>query len=324
MNIPASRTLSWLLKREFWENKGGFFWAPVVTGAIHLGMLAMAMVVAEVTLNRSQIMVNNLDLNQLTSTMKPDDLAHVGAALDLSVLMIAALVAVVTFFVLFFYCLGALYDDRRDRSVLFWKSLPISDSATVFSKVLSATLTAPLVAVGVSILTGIGFLLLLSLYVGFHGINPFTLIWAHASPWKVALLMLAMIPVQALWALPSIGWLLLCSAWARSKPFLWAVALPVGTGVMISWFDLMRSLSMPDAWFWKHIVGRLLLSLAPGTWMDFDKIDDHFEGPADLMGLASLGALRDALMQPELWIGAVAGLLMIGAAVYFRRKRDEG
>ena len=45
--------------------------------------------------------------------------------------------------VVFFFCLGALFDDRKDRSVLFWKSLPISDQATVLSKVAMALVVAP-------------------------------------------------------------------------------------------------------------------------------------------------------------------------------------
>ena len=56
--------------------------------------------------------------------------------------------------------------------------------------------------------------------------------------------MLAWIPVYALWALPTVGWLMLCSAWARSKPFLWAVMIPMFAGIFVSWFDLMRGFNL--------------------------------------------------------------------------------
>ncbi len=316
--------MKWLLKREFWEHKGGIFWTPIFTGGIYLGLMLMALVVGQLSVNRAHIKINNLNLNELTSKLTADQLTHVHAGTELSLYMIAGLIGVVLFFVLFFYCLGSLYDDRRDRSVLFWKSLPISDRATVASKAATALLVAPALATAAAIITGVGFLLLLSAYVGFHGVNPFPLLWAQAAPLKVAFNLIVMIPVQALWALPTVGWLLLCSSWAKSKPFLWAVAAPIGAGIMVSWFDLMQSLSIPDSWFWKNVVARLLLSLAPGSWLDTTHIDDNFDGPADLLQLVDLGNTYAVLGTPELWIGAVAGIAMIVGAVYFRRKRDEG
>jgi len=30
------KTFYWLVKREFWEHKGGFFWAPVISGIVFL------------------------------------------------------------------------------------------------------------------------------------------------------------------------------------------------------------------------------------------------------------------------------------------------
>lgn len=89
---------------------------------------------------------------------------------------------VVLAFVVFFYCTGALYDDRRDRSILFWKSLPLSDTQTVLSKALSALLVAPIIAVIASVLTMFGFMAILSVIVMTHGGNPLTLIWGPASP----------------------------------------------------------------------------------------------------------------------------------------------
>src|SRR5690606_39463443 len=105
-----------------------------------------------------------------------------------------------------------------------------SDGETVLSKVASAVLVAPLLATIASILTMFGFLVLVSLVVLFYGGNPVTLLWGPASPLLLSLQYLAAIPVYALWALPTVGWLLLCSSWARSKPFLWAVVLPLLAG----------------------------------------------------------------------------------------------
>jgi ABC-2 type transport system permease protein len=322
-NNPAN-TMKWLLKRELWENKGGIFWAPIFTGGIYLGLMIMAILVGQMSVNRAHIQINNLKLGELTSKITPEIQQHIYAGTELSLYMIAGLLGVVLFFVLFFYCLGALYDDRRDRSVLFWKSLPISDSSTVASKAATALLVAPVLSTVAAIITGVGFLLLLSAYVGFYGINPFPLLWGELAPLKVAFNLIAMLPVQILWALPTIGWLLLVSSWAKSKPFLWALALPIGAGIMVSWFDLMQSIAMPDTWFWKNVVARLLLSIVPGSWIDTTQIDDNFQGPQDLLRLVDLSNAYATFATPQLWVGAIAGIAMIAAAVYFRRKRDEG
>src|SRR5690606_38995968 len=107
---------------------------------------------------------------------------------------------------------------------------PLSDSSTVLSKVASAVIVAPLIATIASILTLFGFLLLLSLIVLIYGGNPLELLWGPASPALISLQYIAAIPVYALWAMPTIGWLMLCSAWARSKPFLWAIMIPLFAG----------------------------------------------------------------------------------------------
>lgn len=332
---PA-RTFRMLLRRELWEHKGGFLWAPLVAGGILLLLSLMGFVLTEVSLRRvageadfavegGTVRINGLDLTQLTSKMSPEDLRQLGGALDLSLYMAAGWPILVLAFVVFFYCLGSLYDERRDRSVLFWKSLPVSDHQTVLSKAASATLLAPALAVLASVATVFGFLVLVSLFVLLHGGNPYTLLWVPASPLKVALHLVASIPVYALWALPTVGWLMLCSAWARSKPFLWAIMIPVFAGVFVSWFDLMRLFDLESFWFWKNIVARALLSVAPMTWLDAAQVGRmEFDGPGAISQAINLRTMYSTLLTPQLWIGALAGAGMILAAARLRRWRDEG
>ena len=130
--------------------------------------------------------------------------------------------------------------------MLFWKSLPLSDRDTVLSKVVSALVVAPVIAVGVAIATMFAFLVLISLVVLVHGGNPFTLVWGPGSPLAVAGNLVGMLPMYALWALPTVGWLMLCSAWARSKPFLWAVMIPVFAGIFVAWFDVCLLYTSPS------------------------------------------------------------------------------
>ena len=229
---------------------------------------------------------------------------------------------VVLGFVVFFYCLGSLYDERKDRSVLFWKSLPLSDRDTVFSKAASALLVAPALAVGAAIACMFAFLLLISAWMVLHNGNPLTLLWGPGSPLANAGLLLASIPIYALWALPAVGWLMLCSAWSKSMPFLWAIVIPVFAGIFISWFEVMNVFDLQSGWFWKNIVARSLLSVFPGSWIDAMEIGALAKGdlPSHAMVLRSTYSV---LTTPQLWIGAAAGIVMLVGAVRLRRWRDD-
>jgi len=325
-----------LLRREFWEHKGGFLWSPVIAGGISLLLTAMAGIAGEVMLSRApasrgidvngtHMSINGLDLGMLTSKMGPEDMRQFGGAVDASLLASSLWPFIAMTFVVFFYCLGALYDERKDRSVLFWKSLPLSDRDTVLSKVASAVVVAPLIATAAALLTMFGFLLLASGLVMMHGGNPIQLLWGPGSPLTIAVQFVAAIPVYALWALPTVGWLLLCSAWARSKPFLWALMIPAFAGIFVSWFDIMQVFNLESTWFWKNVVARLLLGTVPGSWFNvahFNHID--VDGPQVVSQVVNLQSMYSVLLTPQLWLGVVAGAAMIVAAIRLRRWRDEG
>ncbi|MFC5437543.1 hypothetical protein ACFPME_13340 [Rhodanobacter umsongensis] len=320
------KTFYWLVKREFWEHRGGFFWAPVITGGVFLLLNIMGIITAEVLGASHGIRFGaSGGLQRVIADMDAGDLSKVGFALDLAMYSAMGLLAVVLGIVVFFYCLGALYDDRRDRSILFWKSLPVSDASTVLSKVVSATVLAPVIAVIVGIVVGMLQLLILATTLSFHGVNVWQLL-VLAHPFRVMFNLIGYIPLYVLWALPSIGWLLLCSAWARNKPFLWAVALPVASGLIISWFGIMGLFDLPATWFWKNIVQRGLFSAFPGTGSMFNAhggaISSNVDGYPS-MGFMDLANTYHLLASPDLWIGVVVGLGLLAGAVWFRRWRDD-
>ena len=324
-------TFFWLVKREYWEYRGGFLWTPAIVGAVFLSIMLIVLVSAELIARQNGVDINGIRVEQLTRHLGEAEIAKMQAGLDIGLLTLAFPIAVALFFVVFFYGIGALYNDRSDRSALFWKSLPISDTSTVLSKLAAATLLAPVLATFAVIALQLGFLIMMSLYALLHGINPFPLLWSPMHLVAIWVKLFLMIPVNALWALPSIGWLLLCSSFARSKPFLWAVMLPIVAGVLNSWVGLMNHLSMSGQWFWRNVVGRLLLSLFPGSWMDADALRDGIRdidsgmhvGVSGISPTLTLEVMGRALATPNMLIGIAAGAAMIAAAVYFRRQRIE-
>jgi ABC-2 type transport system permease protein len=324
MKTGAINNMYWLVKREFWEHRGGFLWAPLVTAGIFLLLTVMGVITAEVIGARHGISIGaSGELQRVISRMDAGDMSQVGTALDLTMFSAMALITVVLGFVVFFYCLGALYDDRRDRSVLFWKSLPISNTSTVLSKVISATVLAPLIAVVVGVAAGLVQLLIVAVVLSFHGINVWQLL-GLAHPLRITANLIGYLPIYVLWALPSVGWLLLCSAWARNKPFLWAIVLPVATGLVISWFGIMGWFNRASGWFWQEVVLRGLLSVFPGSGTLASLEQSRFHnGPIDGMRIMDLAQSYQLLAAPSLWIGVLIGIAMLAGAVWFRRWRSD-
>ena len=155
-------------------------------------------------------------------------------------------------------------------------------------------------------------------------------IFTHAHPFKVIGNQLTMIPAYLLWALPAVGWLMLCSAWARSKPFLWAVLLPILACVMVSMAGVLPGMNINYGAVWYTLVYRGLLSVVPGAWLPASSAfeanmhnagNSNIQGPADLMHLMNVSSL-DVLGSPDLWIGAVIGVAFIAISIYLRRWRE--
>lgn len=337
----ATHKMKWLLKREFWEHKGGFFWAPIVAGAIFLFFTLIGGGTGQIMFSKlgnkvvnhdgKEMLLAEVNWNELIANASADDLRQLGEAINGLTLMSAFWPLMVFGFVVFFYLLGALYDERRDRSVLFWKSLPVSDTQTVLSKVLTALIVAPVTASVVALLVMLGFGILASLFILINGGNPFTIYWAQLRPLQLTWALFGWIPVYAMWALPTAGWLMLCSAWAKSKPFLWAVLLPILSGILVSWFGLLGGRGpgdgLGDGWFWQHIVARALTSAWPGSHMlgyigtpQLQRLDDT---PAAIYGFNGVISGLHLFAKPELWIGAVAGIAMLILATRLRRWRDD-
>lgn len=325
----ATHKFKLLLKREFWEHKGGFFWAPIVTGAIICVLTLLGSVTGSIFLH-NQANEHGVSMSDMKIDGENVQDLHraMGLAGDATLLSGIGLAAAVLVFVVFFYALGSLYDDRKDRSVLFWKSLPVSDTHVVLSKAAWALLIAPALAIAIGLVIGVALWVISAATMLLNGVPGAGAIFTASHPLRVAFQVIATLPVYAFWALPTVGWLMLCSAWARSKPFLWAVLVPVLGATLISWLDTLPGLSIPHDSVWYVIGFRGLMSIIPGTWY----LNPHVSGeatpkinsPQDLAEAMNLTTSWQAFATLDLWLGALAGAAMIYGAIRLRRWRDEG
>src|SRR5947207_6766502 len=196
--ITASRRMYWSVRRELWEHRS-IYVAPLAAAAVFL--LAF--------------------LTGLTLSA-----AHRHEPLDTPYEFAAALIMGTGFIVGIFYSLDALYGERRDRSILFWKSLPVSDLTAVLSKLTIPVVILPLLSFAISLATQFIMLLLSSVILAGSGVNIAAL-WTEVSFFHVSVVLLYhLLTVHGLWYAPLYGWLLMVSAWAPRAPFIWAFLPP--------------------------------------------------------------------------------------------------
>lgn len=320
-------TMKWLLKREYWEHKGGFFWAPLVVSSI-LALLTIGTMLTAVVLGKKsgfQVAgsVNGMDLQKAISTISDSDKLEFAKGLAVGYPAVAMPVMITLGFVVFFYCLGCLFDERKDRSILFWKSLPVSDRDSVISKALTALVVAPIFAVLFAMALSFIVLFTLMTLAAFSGLNLFGLVLGDSHFYWVILQIFSFIPIYALWALPTVGYLMFVSSWAKSKPFLWAVGVPVLGGVILTWVNYLADLPFKLDKYWEIIVGRGLVSAFPGSWLGHAANAGDKLNPGNAIDLMTSQSYS-LLMSANLWIGVIVGLAFLAGAVKMRRYRDEG
>ena len=204
----ATRPFYWSVRRGLWENRSIYI-APLAVAALTLfGYLIATMGFAFSTTN----------------------LAQRRTALEDPLSFAAGVIMVTAFIVSIFYSLETLHGERRDRSILFWKSLPISDLTTVLSKASIPLVILPLLAFGIVVATQLLMVMLSSLVLLGSGLSIATL-WTHAFQMSLMLLY-HLVAVHMLWYAPMYGWLLLVSGWARRAAFLWASLPWLAIGVV--------------------------------------------------------------------------------------------
>ena len=324
------KTMKWLLKRELWEHKGALVWAPVIAAALMLVLIttttlwgvAQGGFHGEVTFDGE-----HKTLGAAFSAMPAPEKAKAVAIITNAYMVPSGPLFFMMAIITLFYCIASMYDERRDRSILFWKSLPVSDAETVLSKLLIATVVAPLITIVTAIAFSLALVLIGGVVLAMYGVNAIGPVLGSGQFYLLPLQVLGLLPIFALWALPTVGWMMLVSAWAKSKAFLWAIGLPIVFLAVVAWINYMLGNVIDMDWVQENIVGRGLGSLFPGSWFIANPFDpaqlDQFEdgvGNTGMIFAKSWGVMAT----PQMWGGIVAGAAMIFGAIRLRRWKDEG
>ena len=287
MSELLTRPLIWSVRRELWENRSLYI-APLGVA----GMFLIGFLLSTIGLPHRRLGVLLLaPARQRAAIQEPYDVAAI-------MLMVTAMI------VGFFYCLDALHGERSDRSILFWKSLPVSDRTTVLSKVIIPTIVLPAIIYPIVIGCQLIMLLWTSTVLLLSGMSPAST-WANVNFFSNWLILLYGLIALVLWHSLIYGWLLLVSAWARRAAFLWAV-LP-----------LFAIAVLEKIAFGTTYVSNLLKYRFIGYMPRAFTLGPHGS-------VTSLSQLTPAnfLMTPGLWIGLILAAALIAVAIRLRRNRE--
>jgi ABC-2 type transport system permease protein len=277
------RPFYWSVWRELWENRSIYI-APSIGAAIIL----------------FGSFVGSFHLPGRRRNAMLLDPAHRRAAIEMPYDIAAMMLIFTAFIVGVFYCLDALHGERRDRSILFWKSLPVSDRTTVLSKATIPLAVLPLVTFAVIVVTQFIMMLISTAALLPSGLASTT--WVNFNLFQQSLILLYGLIAIALWHAPIYGWALLISGWARRATFLWAV-LPL---LAVGFFEKITFNTSHFASILKH----RLMGFAPSAFaFHTHSVDSAAITPGTY------------LSTPDLWIGLVFAAIFLAAAVRLRRYR---
>ncbi len=285
--VPASRLFYWSVRRELWEQRAIYI-APLAAAGVFLA----GFLISSVHLAGRMRAALALDaMHQHEKLAQPYDYA-------------AGMVMLASLLVGLYYCLEALQSERRDRSILFWKSLPVSDRTTILAKAAVPLVIIPLLGWSITTVTQFAMLVVNSAVLAGSGLSVATL-WAQLSPVQMSLLLLYhLVTVHALWQAPIYGWLLMVSAWARRAAFLWATVPVLVIGIV-------EKVAFGTSYF-----GRLVGSRFAGGPEAMPMSDSFPTNPA--MHLTPGHFLSSA----GLWLGLAVTAAFLVAAIRLRRYRD--
>ena len=283
-----SRPLLWSLRREVWENRYLYITPAALAG---LGLFGYSL--------------SLLTLPHRLRTSPPGDLAQQGHSVAGQFSMLAVAVIMVTYIVGALYSLEALHGERRDRSILFWKSLPVSDRTTVLAKVAVPLVLLPILIVVLVVATQAVMLLVRTMVLVMSGMGAYAAATRPPLPSMTVVLVYGMV-VHALWHAPLYAWFLLVSVWARRTPFLWAVLPPLAAAAM-------EKVVFGTA----HLGHVIAYRLGGATQRAF-----QVRGRDELA--IQVGQIDPArfLGTPGLWLGLAVAAVFLVAAVRLRRYRE--
>jgi ABC-2 type transport system permease protein len=295
------RTMAMLIRRELWEHRA--LWVtPLIVGGL-------------LVLTAFPIHFGNVSFGAHEA-----DFARADNRLGMFTLMLWGQTVpqyLIMLIVVSFYLMDCLYSERKDRSILFWKSLPVSDASTVISKLLVAVVVVPLGVYLTAMVCGVLFQAIWSARTAFGSLPYIAVGWNTVAWLKVQGLMLYGLCVSMLWYAPMAAFLLLVSAWARRNVLLWA-SLPPVIAIIVerAAFGTRYTADLLEYRSWSGLWNALLSEPITGDSVGHGRV-------YSLAALFDNVTMSRAFLNIDLWLGLAVAAVLVFAAVRIRRYRDD-
>ena len=293
-----------MIRRELQEHKWGFVYLPWIVGAF------MSLVVVMVYLGLTEVNTENFKFStdvfadsEVVQSMKEATFEQRRAAIKAGLLVLGFPLVIALGFAILAYSLSTFFDERKDKSIIFWRSLPVSDSFTVFSKLIVALVVAPLLVIPALLFLHLVSVTAGSIYFAVSDIVPFTWAW-QAYPWLDWIRVIFSLWMQSLWSLPIITWIMLAGAYSR-KPVVAAILPPV---VVV----LVEGVSLSSSVFLDSLFERVQ------PWSRASSFPKEYES----LGVAELSDIPLLFGMTEFWVGILVSSVFIYLTIYFRSKSD--
>ena len=298
------KSLKAMIRRELQEHKWGFVYLPWIVAAF------MSLIIVLVYLGLTEVNSENFNFSteiysnpDVIQAMQESTIDQRREAIRAGLLVLGSPIVIALGFELLAFSLSTFFDERKDKSIIFWRSLPVSDTLTVFSKLIVVTIVAPLLIIPALLFLHLVSVTAGSIYFAVSDIVPFTWAW-QAYPWLDWIRVIFSLWMQSLWSLPIITWIMLAGAYSR-KPVVAAILPPV---VVV----LVEGVSLSSSVFLDSLFERVQ------PWSRASSFPKEYES----LGVAELSDIPLLFGMTEFWVGILVSSVFIYLTIYFRSKSD--
>ena len=291
-----------LVRRELLENRLGLIYAPWIVSFILCVVIVLVYSgLADISTPNFTFSTSIFDNPETVEWMRVATAEQIHAVTRTALLILGTPVVLVMFFGIVSYSLGTFYEERKDKSITFWRSLPVSDGLTILSKVFVACFVAPLIVLPALIVLHLVALLSASFFLMSSDIVSFGWVWDGSSiiDW---LRVIVSLWTQAIWLLPIISWLMLSGSYAK-KPIVAAI-LPVVALVVLE-----RVVSSSGVLF-------SILKDRFGPW----SLSSSFPNKTEELRVVDISDVQLLITTGEFWYGILLSIVLLAATVYVRNR----
>ncbi|WND02813.1 hypothetical protein QGN29_00355 [Temperatibacter marinus] len=322
--MTTTQKISALIKREFLDGKGGYLYTPLVIIAIIAGTSLISLILGNEPIRFDEFTMG--EASEKWDNLGENGKEAIGYILSFMFLISSAALWIALPFVMFFSLLGTLYEDRRDKSILFWKSMPVSDATEVLVKFFTSTLMAMGIFFAAAIVLQLFTAIVLTIFFGIQG-APISVFWPVGQIIESWFVVIPSLLLVFLWTAPIFGWLIFVSSFSNRMPFMYAVVPIVVLAILEA--TMFESTQFIEA-FAQHVAvgfaegveytAQIMHAENGSIHLDIDNEESAAAMLASIDSFKVSNMYAYAFSQVKFWVGLLISGGFIYGAIEFRKR----